>query len=94
MLFCYNNIVTSVVNFCNYFLPERRINILVEKWTGRLIGKMHNNGVTAADLANELGVTKAYISMILNGARKPTGARERLENAADAIITKRKEKAL
>lgn len=66
---------------------------MVEKWTGRLIGKMHNNSVTMADLATELGVTKAYISMILNGARKPPGAKERLESAVDAIIAKRKEKA-
>ena len=64
---------------------------MVEKWTGRLIGKMHNNGVSMADLATELGVTKAYISMILNGARKPPGAKERLEAAVAEIIKKRKE---
>lgn len=64
---------------------------MIEKWTGRLIGKMHNNGVSMADLATELGVTKAYISMILNGARKPPGARERLEAAVTEIIKKRKE---
>ena len=64
---------------------------MIEKWTGRLIGKMHNHGVSMADLATELGVTKAYISMILNGARKPPGARERLEAAVTEIIKKRKE---
>lgn len=63
---------------------------MVEKWTGRLIGKMHNNGISIADLATELGVTKAYISMILNGARKPPNARERLETAFNTIIERRK----
>ena len=67
---------------------------MVEKWTGRLIGKMHNNGVSAADLAAELGVTKAYVSMILNGARKPPEAKNRLESAVDAIIARRKEAGL
>lgn len=62
---------------------------MVEKWTGRLIGKMHNNGISISDLASELGVTKSYISMILNGARKPTDAKARLEAAVDAIITRR-----
>ena len=66
---------------------------MVEKWTGRLIGKMHNNGVSTTDLATELGVTKAYISMILNGARKPPDAKNRLETAVDAIIERRKGEA-
>lgn len=64
---------------------------MLEKWTGRLVGKMHNYGVTHSEVAAELGVTKAYISMILNGSRKPPDARARLEAAVDAIITRRKE---
>ena len=44
-----------------------------EKWTGRLVGKMHNAGVTYDDLGEELGVTRAYVSMILNSRRKPDG---------------------
>lgn len=61
---------------------------MIEKWTGRLVGKMHNYGITLSDVADELGVTKAYVSMILNCARKPAGARERLEAAVEAIIAK------
>lgn len=61
-----------------------------EKWTGRLIGKMHNEKVTYDDLANELGVTKSYVSMILNGARKPDGIKERMEAAVCAVVEKRK----
>lgn len=57
-----------------------------EKWTGDLIGKMHNNKITYEALGEKLGMTKAYISMILNGTRKPAGARERLEAAVDELI--------
>lgn len=57
-----------------------------EKWTGRLIGEMHNNCITYEQLANEIGVNKAYISMILNGRRKPSGIQERLERAVQRII--------
>ena len=60
-----------------------------EKWTGRLIGEMHNQNITYDDLAAELGVTKSYVSMILNGARKPNGIRKRMEEAIKAIIRKR-----
>lgn len=62
-----------------------------EKWTGRIVGKMHNERITYDELAKELGVTKAYISMILNGARKPDGAEERIKNAISSILKKRKE---
>ena len=61
-----------------------------EKWTGRLVGRLHNEQITYEELAKELGVTKAYISMILNGARKPGGIRERMEAAVSSIVERRK----
>lgn len=66
---------------------------MVEKWTGRLVGRMHNERVTYDDLAEELGIKKAYISMILNGKRNPPGIRERIETAFNAVLEKRKEEA-
>ena len=60
-----------------------------ENWTGELIGSMHNARVTSDDLAEELGVGKAYISMILKGKRTPANARERLETAFQNVIAKR-----
>ena len=61
-----------------------------EPWTGDLIGKMHNNDVTYDELATELGVTKAYVSMILNGSRAPADAKERLQAAFDHVLEKRR----
>ena len=61
-----------------------------EKWTGRLIGKMHNECVTYDDLAKELGVGKSYVCMILNSTRKPSGIQERMENAFESVVSKRK----
>ena len=60
-----------------------------EKWTGRLIGRMHNNKITFEDLAKELGVSKPYVSMILNGRRSPDGIRGRMESAVDRIIERK-----
>ena len=62
-----------------------------EKWTGVLIGKMHNNRINRSDLAEELGVTEAYVSMVLNGKRKPDGIRRRMEDAVNEIIKRRRE---
>ena len=52
---------------------------------------MHTHKVSYEDVAAELGVTKSYISMILNSKREPDGAKERLEAAVNAIIQKRRE---
>jgi predicted transcriptional regulator len=60
-----------------------------EKWTGDLVGRMHNERVGLDDIAAELGVTKAYVSMILSGTRRPSGAREKLETAFKAVVDKR-----
>lgn len=60
-----------------------------EQWTGELVGKMHNAEVTLEELGKEAGVGKAYVSMILNGARSPAGARERLEAAFESIVKRK-----
>ena len=60
-------------------------------WTGNLIGDMHNKDITYDELAVELGVTKAYISMILNGKRNPPGIKDRMEAAVAAIEERRRQ---
>lgn len=61
-----------------------------EKWTGRIVGIMHVNQVTYEELAQELGVTKAYAGMILNGVRKPPDAEKRVTTAINNILARRK----
>lgn len=61
-----------------------------EKWTGRLVGKMHNECVTMEELGAEMGVGKAYVSMILNSRRKPVGIQQRMEAAFESVVSKRK----
>lgn len=62
-----------------------------DKWTGTLIGRMHNEKITYQDLAEEMNVTKAYISMVLNGSRKPKGIEKRLKEAFNSVVEKRKD---
>ena len=64
-----------------------------EKWTGRLVGKMHNERITYEQLAKELGYTKTYISMILNGKRSPDGIRRKMEEAVDRLVQRTHETA-
>lgn len=56
-----------------------------EEWTGRLIGDMHNAGVSRAEIARELGVSTAYVTMVLNGIRTPEGAEKKLCAAFERV---------
>lgn len=56
-----------------------------EEWTGRLIGDMHNTGVSRAEVARELGVSTAYVTMVMNGIRTPKGAEEKLRAAFERV---------
>ena len=64
--------------------------MLPKEWTGNLVGLMHNNGISFSELADELGVTNRYVSAILNSHKEPAGAEERLRNAVDRIIERKK----
>lgn len=60
-----------------------------EAWTGELLGQMHNAKVTRQMLADELGCSKAYVTMVLNGYKKPADGQERCETAFQNIIRRR-----
>lgn len=54
---------------------------MVANWTGQLVGAMHNANVSARQLADYMGLTPEYVSMILNGKKTPKGAEQRFRTA-------------
>jgi transcriptional regulator with XRE-family HTH domain len=50
---------------------------------------MHDEKISFSDLADELGVTNRYVSMVLNGHREPEGAEEKFTAALNRIIERR-----
>jgi len=56
------------------------------QWTADLIGKMHLNKISKKMLAEQLGVTPEYVSMVLNGHREPEGVAQRFNVAVDELI--------
>lgn len=60
-----------------------------EEWTGDVLREMHINRVTAKEVAEELGVTKSYISMVMNGKKNPAGMEQRMRDAIHAIVNRR-----
>ena len=60
-----------------------------KKWTGNLVGLMHDEKISFAELAEEIGVTNRYVSMVLNGHREPAGAESKFKAALDRIIERK-----
>lgn len=59
---------------------------MLAQWTGDFVGRMHRYRVTITQLAQEMGVTREYLSMILNGHREPSGIERRLNDALNNIV--------
>lgn len=58
------------------------------QWTGGLVGEMHIKGVTAKQLAAEVGWHEKYLSAVLNGHKEPKGAEGKLRAALERLVSK------
>ena len=61
---------------------------MLAQWIGDFIGRMRCHRVKITQIAQEMGVTREYLSMILNGHREPHGIEDRMNRALDSIIEK------
>ena len=61
---------------------------MLAQWIGDFIGRMHRHRVKITQIAQEMGVTREYLSMILNGHREPNGIEKRMNDALDRVIEK------
>lgn len=56
------------------------------QWTGVLIGRLHNVGITAKQLAAHMGLNDKYVSQVLNGHCEPKNAETKFNAALDELI--------
>lgn len=63
---------------------------MVEIWTGEIVAKLHTHKISQNELADELGLTAQYVSMVLNGKKSPKGMHERMTTAIATIVERRK----
>lgn len=63
------------------------------KWTAKLVGEMHLAGVTAKQLAVEVGWHEKYLSAVMNGHRDPKGAEQALTAALHRLVDRQKNSA-
>lgn len=60
-----------------------------EVWTSEIIAELHLHRIKKKELADAIGWTPEYISMILNGQRNPAGAYEKMMKAIEKIELER-----
>lgn len=66
---------------------------MLAQWIGDLVGQMHNNKISKTQLAEHMGVSREYVSMVINGHREPAGAATRFKAAVAEIIAKRQQES-
>ena len=59
---------------------------MLAQWTSDLVGQMHKHKVSQMQLADEMGMTREYVSMVLNGHREPAGAESKFFAAFQRIV--------
>lgn len=74
------------VEIVDYF-REGRVT-MPEQWSAQIVGRMHLYGITAKQLAAEVGWHDKYLSAVLNGHRTPRGAEAALTEALERLIAK------
>lgn len=60
------------------------------QWTGRIVGELHNNNLTAKELAAEADWNDKYLSQVLNSENPPKGAEQKLTDALNRLIERKK----
>lgn len=65
---------------------------MLAQWIGDFVGRMHRNRVTITQISQEMGVSREYLSMILNGHREPKGIENRMNDALNSVVEKNSKK--
>ena len=61
------------------------------QWTGKLIGEIHNAGLTIKEVARRADLHDKYVSQVLNADREAPSAEAKLRKALDELIKEREE---
>lgn len=61
------------------------------QWTGKLIGEIHNAGLTIKEVARRANLHDKYVSQVLNADREAPSAEAKLRKALDELIREREE---
>lgn len=56
------------------------------KWTGDIVAMLHVHGISQKQLAEQMGLTRQYVSLVLAGNKNPSDMESRMRAAIREII--------
>ena len=59
-------------------------------WTGKVVGTLHTQGISQGELADKMGVTEAYLSMILKSKREPPNIKNKVFEALKSLVEEKR----
>ncbi len=59
-------------------------------WTGKVVGILHTQDISQGELADKMGVTEAYLSMILKSKREPPNIQKKVFEALDSLVKEKR----
>lgn len=59
---------------------------MLAQWTADVVGQMHKWKISMKQLADHIGVSREYVSMVLNCHREPAGAEQKFKTALNELI--------
>lgn len=60
---------------------------MLAQWIADLVGQMHKHRISMKELAVHMGLSREYVSMVLNGHREPAGAEQKFTQAVNELIS-------
>lgn len=57
----------------------------MDDWVAENYIKMRNHGIRWVDVADKIGWTKSYLSMVINGKENPAQAQEKICKAVEEL---------
>lgn len=59
------------------------------EWAGALYGRMKIHNITCTQLAEKMGLTRQYVSMVMHGTENPKSAELRFTEAVNELIVEK-----
>lgn len=59
---------------------------MLAQWIADVVGQMHKYRISMKALADHMGISREYVSMVLNGHREPADAEDRFRKAVEELV--------
>lgn len=88
--YCWcNTIISRLVVIFNLNFIKRGDERMIEPWMGEIVSELHMKRITQNEIAEEIGVSYQYVSMVLSGKKHSPTMQGRIRDAICRIDERR-----